>query len=179
MDRYGEYDDENRGYRERRSSNKSTLVVLGVGALALGVCMVVCGGFVYLAAKKLGDGMSNFGTAVQQAAQQAQQQQESLAAQATAEAFMQDVAAGNTDAAYARTTKSFQARQTGVQFRDFVNQNPVLKNYQLDSLDDPEFTTPLSATFDGAVLGPNGDVTFTLVLTKDGQGWKVDRFTIP
>jgi hypothetical protein len=180
MDRQEEYDDDDRGYRERRSSNKSTLAVLGIGAVVLGVCLVVCGGLVYLAAIAIRDGMNGFSTTMQQAIQQGQQMQQDVQlAQTTADAFMQEVSGGRLDAAYARTTKDFQARRTLPQFHDFVNQNAALKNYQPDSMDDPTLTPQLSATFEGTVLGPNGEIAFTLVLIKDGQMWKVDRFTIP
>jgi hypothetical protein len=180
MDRYGEDDDDDRNYRERRSSNKSTLVVLGIGAVVLGVCLLVCGGFAYMAAIAIRDGMTGFSTTMQQAVQQAQQMQQDLQiTQTTADGFMQDVAGGRLDAAYARTTKDFQAGQTLAEFRAFVNQNPALKNYKPDSMDKPTFTAPLSATLEGTVRGPNGEVAFTLGLMKDGQVWKVDRFTIP
>jgi hypothetical protein len=181
MDRYREYDDDDRGYREpRSSSNKSTLVVLGIGALILGVCLVVCGGLVYFAAKAFQDGVASFNTSMQQAMQQAQQMQQDVQlAQSAADAFMQDIADGKHDAAYARTTKDFQLRQTRIEFRAFVDQNPALKNYQDDSLDGPNFTAPLSATIEGTLPGPNGEIAFTLMLIKEGQAWKVDRFTIP
>ncbi|HEY1861142.1 MAG TPA: hypothetical protein VGG61_12345 [Gemmataceae bacterium] len=180
MNRYEEEDDYDRDHRERRSSNKSTLMVLGVGAAILGVCLLACGGLFYLAAKVIGEGMAAISTNMQQAMQQAQQmQQEMQAVQTTADAFLGDIAAGRLDGAYARTTKDFQARRTLPQFRAFVSQNPALKNYQADSLDEPNFTSALSATFEGTVRGPNGDVAFTLVVTKDEQVWKVDRFTIP
>jgi hypothetical protein len=180
MNRYEEEDDYERGNRERRSSNKSTLVVLGIGAAILGVGLLACGGLVYLAAKVIGEGMAAISTNMQQAMQQAQQmQQEMQAVETTADAFLGDIAAGRLDGAYARATKDFQARQTLPQFRAFVSQNPALKKYQANSLDEPNFTSPLSATFEGTVPGPNGDIAFTLVLIKDGQLWKVDRFTIP
>jgi hypothetical protein len=178
MDRYGDYDDDDRGSRQRNSSNKSTLMVLGIGAAVLGVCLLICGGLFYLGLRMFRDGMANFGTAIQQAAEQAQQMQGMQDAESTAEAFLQDIAGGQVDSAYARTSKDFQARQTPPQFRAFVNQNPALQKYEGDSLDQLKFAPP-SATFTGMVPGPNGDITFTLVVVKDGQAWKVDRFTIP
>jgi hypothetical protein len=99
-------------------------------------------------------------------------------AQTVAEEFLQDVAGGQVDGAYASTTRNFQTRQTLPQFREFVSQNPALQKYDADSLDEPTMT-PRSATFAGTLAAPNGDVGFTLVVIKEGLVWKVDRFAIP
>jgi hypothetical protein len=180
MERYREYDDDERDYRMPRSSNKSSLVVLGVGAVVLGVCLVACGGLIYMAAVAFQNTMAGFSTTMQQAMLQTQQMQQDIGlAQSTADAFMQDIADGHIDDAYARTTKDYQARQTLAGLRAFVNQNPALKNYDENSLEEPTLTAPQAVTVEGTVRGPNGEIAFTLGLVKEGQAWKVDRFTIP
>jgi hypothetical protein len=154
--------------------------VLGIGAVVLGVCLVACGGLAYLAATIFQNTMAGFSTSMQQAMQQAQQMQQDVGlVQSTADSFMQDIAAGRLDSAYGRTTKDYQSRQTLAALRAFVSQNPALKNYEAGSLGEPNFTNFVSATIEGTFAGVNGEVAFTLVLIKDGQVWKVDRFTIP
>jgi len=180
MERNRENDDDDRDFRRPRSSSKSPLIVFGIGAVVLGVCLVACGGLFLLGMKAFQNTMAGFSTSMQQAAQQAQQMQQDFGlAQSTADSFMQDLAAGRFDSAYARTTKDYQSRQTLAALRAFVSQNPALKNYESNSLDEPNFTNFVSATIEGTVTGANGEVAFTLVLNKDGQVWKVDRFTIP
>src|SRR5438445_9126825 len=118
MRRHREYDDDDDYGRRPRSSNQTLLVVLGLGACLLCICLVVCAGLFYL-------GMKSFSGAVQDVAAQAQQAaQEEEDAEMAADTFMQDVAANRLNEAYARTTKEYQARLKLAQFRDFVNRNP-------------------------------------------------------
>jgi hypothetical protein len=166
MSRHG--DDDDQDYRERRSSNKTVLVVLGIGAVVICVGLVICGGLVFFGFRALSQGMSSFTTLVN----------EIQAAQAVADTFLRDLGAGRVDEAYANTTKDFQARQSLAAFRDYVSKYPALKNYQSQALtiNNPSATL---ATFQGTASGPNGQVSFTVQVIKDGQTWKVDRFTIP
>ena len=179
MDRYGDYDDDDRGSRQRNSSNKSTLMVLGIGAAILGVCLLACGGLVYLAAKVIGEGMAAISTNMQQAMQQAQQMQEMQEAETTAEAFLEDIAGGFVDAAYARTSKGFQARQTLAQVprvresepRRYRSSTPIRWMNLKSRLNQPLLRERCPAQM---AMSPS-----RLVLIKDGPMWKVDRFTIP
>src|SRR5258708_5896508 len=99
--------------------------------------------------------MKSFSGALQPAIAQAQQAiQDEEDAELAADLFMQDVAANRLNEAYARTTKEYQARLKFVQFRDFVNRNPALKNYQAQSLDQSTFS-PKVAVYIGSVIARN------------------------
>ncbi len=100
--------------------------------------------------------------------------------QAVAETFMADLAAGRVDSAYNSTTQGFRDRQTLQQLRDLVNQNPQLKSFirHSNSLA-PGNISPTLITFHGTINSPTGVVSFTLHVVKEGEQWKVDRFTIP
>jgi hypothetical protein len=174
--RYSDYDDDEYYRKRPRSSNSSLILILGIGAAVLCLCLVVCGGLFYLGMQAFKDGMANAQSAMAQAQLD---MQEHGACDAAADTFMRDVAAGRLKEAYAATTKNFQTRQPLAQFRTFVGQNPALKNYQPDSLEDTDFT-PTMAAYEGSVTAKNGkEVTFTLQLAKDGTTWKIDGFTIP
>jgi hypothetical protein len=47
-----------------------------------------------------------------------------------ADKFMKLIARGGVEPAYAGTTQGFQSRQTLQQFRDLVDKNPALKDYE-------------------------------------------------
>jgi hypothetical protein len=150
------YYDDDREHQTQRSSNKSLLLILGIGAAVLGVCLLVCGGLFYL-------GMKAFSDAVSMANSLPPDREDS---EEVAEQFMSDLADGRVDLAYARTTKEFQGRQPLPQFRAFVGRNPALKNYESDSLV-PTNSSPAMVTFEGSVTGPNGaEVSFTIQVIK-------------
>jgi hypothetical protein len=165
------YYDDDRDSHVQRSSNKSTLLILGIGAAVLGVCLLVCGGLFYLGMKAFSDAMSS-GMANNLPLDMDDSEE-------VADQFMSDIADSRADLAYARTTTEFQQRQPFPQFRAFVGKNPALKNYESDSLRQTNLD-PTKATYVGEVTGPNGArVSFTIQVVKDGEEWKVNRFSIP
>ena len=103
-------------------------------------------------------------------------------AQAAADQFVDEIRAGQIDAAYARTTNSFQAIRTPDQFREFVKQYPALTTYTSRTAGGvfinktPGLTT---ATVRVTVLGPGNSLSFTLILNKQNESWKVDQFNVP
>ena len=103
-------------------------------------------------------------------------------AQATADQFIDEIRAGHVDVAYGRTTNSFQAIKTLHQFRGFVKQYPVLTTYTSRTSGGvfinktPGVTT---ATVKSTVLGPGNSLSFTLMLKKENELWKVDQFSVP
>jgi hypothetical protein len=103
-------------------------------------------------------------------------------AQAASDAFIDDIRAGQIDAAYGRTTNSFQAIKPLDQFRQFVKQYPALATYTSRTPGgvfvnkQPGLTT---ATLRSTVIGPGNSLSFTLVLKKENEEWKVDQFTVP
>jgi hypothetical protein len=169
----GRYYDDEEDYRSRRPSNHSLLLILGVGAGILGVCLVVCAGLFYLGMKAFSDAVSSSMTMA------AGMQAEEDAAEAVANKFLNDVADGRIESAYASTTKAFQDGQPLPLFRNFVDRNPALKNYDPESLLQTSYT-PVLATFEGNATSADGvEISFTIQVVKDGDAWKVDRFTIP
>jgi hypothetical protein len=97
------------------------------------------------------------------------------------EAFLDDLGKGRINEAYSRTTTRFQNDRSLMAFRNFVEQFPALE-------------TPLSGPYGRAVntgftMGSsNASVTFharnskgassfTLLLTKEDDHWKVDHFS--
>jgi hypothetical protein len=169
MGRYSDYDEDDESPRPRSSGGSNKwILILGIIAGVLFVCILVCGGVVYLIYQGVSSAASSVKTAIE----------EMQGSQQAAESFMRDIAGNRVDAAYNSTTKDFQTRQTLAQFRDLVNKNPALKNFQPPLMSNN--FTPASATFQGNVAGQNGMWTsFTVTVIKDGQTWKVDRFTIP
>src|ERR1700687_91227 len=103
MSRSRDYDDEDRDYREPpRSSNKTLLIILGIIAAVICVCVVVCGGLVYYGIRAAQGAATSFSTLINDV----------QTSQVAADTFIRDVAANRLDDAYANTTKDFQARQT-------------------------------------------------------------------
>jgi hypothetical protein len=161
-DRYEEdYDHEPRSIR-KKSSNKTLFIILGVVGGVLLLCILGCVGLAYW-------GFSTFSSLSEPTAE--------------ANAFLDNLKAGQVDAAYARTTRVFKTAQTPQQFQNFVNQYPAL-------------TTQTSRTFTGFNIytgtggsranlhvavnaGPTNAFAFTLVFTQEDGQWKVDQITVP
>jgi ABC-type antimicrobial peptide transport system permease subunit len=152
---------------ESSSSNKTILIVVSIIAGVILVIVASCFGLGYFFLKAISPAMSS----AMQMVNDLQQ------ATATGQQFMADVAADRIDAAYEHTTKDFQKRQDLEAFRKFVAKHPGLKGNL------PNFTNmqPLQGrcTMAFTITGPNGAVTGTLVVIKEGEEWKVDQFTIP
>jgi hypothetical protein len=168
MPRYSDYDDDDDERRPPKSSGsgKTLLIVFGIiGAIVL-ILVVGCGGIVYFVYR----GVSGVVASVKSSIDDIQ------ASQMAADNFMNDVAANRLDTAYKNTTKNFQAQQSLAQFKDFVQKNPGLKSYQQFSLQPINFTSTASS-FQGQVPGQIN--RFSLQVVKEGETWKVDRFTIP
>jgi len=152
----------------RRSSNRSLFLILGIIGGFLCLIVVVCGGAIYLAVRTVLPQWRalTMGDEIQRS-------------ELTAHYFMMKISGGGVDPAYASTTKEFQSRQTLQQFRDLVGKNPSLKDYNGDFARDGDFD-PDKNTYRGTILSEKGKaMSFTVVTVKDGQSWKVDRFTIP
>jgi hypothetical protein len=168
MPRYSDYDDDDDERRPPKSSGagKTLLIVFGIiGGIVL-VLVLGCGGVVYLVYRGMSGAVASFKSTFE----------DMQASQMAAENFMSDVAANRLDAAYKNTTKNYQSQQTLPQFKDFVQKNPGLKNYQPMSLQ-PMNLTSTASSFQGQI--PGQIKGFTVQVVKEGETWKVDRFTIP
>jgi hypothetical protein len=168
MPRYSDYDDDDDERRPPKSSGagKTLLIVFGIiGGIVL-VLVLGCGTIVYFVYR----GVSGVVASVKSSIDDIQ------ASQMAADNFMSDVAANRLDKAYNNTTKNYQSQQRLEQFKDFVQKNPGLKSYRPMSLVAMNFT-PAASSFQGQI--PGQIPQFTVQVVKEGETWKVDRFTIP
>ena len=152
----------------RRSSSRSLFLILGIIGGFLCLILVVCGGAIYLGVRTVLPQWRSItmGDEIQ-------------GSELAAHYFMMKISGGGVDHAYASTTKGFQSRQTLQQFRDLVDKNPALKDYNGEFARDGDFD-PDKNTYRGSIVDLRGTtMKFTVVTVKDGQDWKVDRFTIP
>jgi len=146
---------------KRKSSNRTLFIVLGVVGGVLLILVMGCAGLAYWGVLSLA-GFSDLTT--------------------EADRFLNDLKNGQVDAAYARTTRQFQARQTQAQFQDFVKQYPAL-------------TMQSSRTYTGVnvfagtggsrgivnvtLMGPGNSLSFTLVLSDEDGSWKITQLNMP
>jgi hypothetical protein len=149
-------------YRAAASNIKVLVIVLiclGVfGLLAVGACV----GLGFFAFKKVG--------------------QELDAAKAPAEAFFDQLKAGQIDAAWQSADADFQAQQTLAEFKAFVGRNPNLTNHISRDSSGFNMTTVggiKQATLPYTLTGPPGVSTCTVVVQDSGGGWKVHKLTVP
>jgi hypothetical protein len=93
--------------------------------------------------------------------------------------FLSDLSTGNVDVAYRkRTTETFRQHLPLDEFRAMVQAYPELRDSQASAFTILHEEKGL-ITFKGSVEGPRGSLIVVLdVTTKDGTGWKVDRFTV-
>lgn len=98
-------------------------------------------------------------------------------AQAAIRKFMDDVKAGNADAAYAKTSKRFQAQKTAAVFGNEVGQLGWLASYKEKSLGTS--TLGEKDRFGGQMVftSTEGDTaTAGVDVVKENNVWKVDLF---
>lgn len=142
---------------------KILLLVLSIVGVVVLVVVLGCGGLIYLVVTK-------FIPAVQ-------------SLQTSADAFVQDVRAGQLQSAYGRTTAGFQSRQTFAQFQAFVAQYPALSTHTSLTNGGANISSTTGAGTRGIVrytaIGPNNSLSFTLILVEQNGQWRVDSITIP
>jgi hypothetical protein len=104
------------------------------------------------------------------------------AAQVPAEAFFDQLKAGQLQAAYQSTTADFQAQQAFPQFSGFVALHPNLTGHTSRNMAGFQMTTVnggKQAVLPYTLNGPTGATNCTLTLQDTGGGWKVHRLTVP
>jgi hypothetical protein len=146
--------------RPRKSSSSKTIwIILGIVG---GLFLLVCGGCViagFLIWGKIGGPVK---------------------AQLAAQEFVQELGSMGPEAAYKRTSKGFQSRQSPAQFRAFVDRNPGLKSAQMPTFQvDPNTMSDTSSKFHATIPTASGTIFGTIKMVKEGDEWKVDEFTIP
>lgn len=145
-----------------------TKVIITIVAAVLLVALGTCGVIAYFMIQAISQSFSS----VMQMAQEIQ------FTDAVAKGFVDNLAAGQADAAYELTTKGFQKRQTLEEFKKLLEKHPEFKD-SLRTSAEPTTMGPPKFTFRITMKGPKGEVTSTLHLLKEDARWKVDEFTIP
>ena len=154
--------------RSSSSGTKVVLIVVGVVGGIFVVCVLACVGVAYFgmrAVRDLGE------KAMERVADE-------QAARVVAEPFLTDLIDGKADAAYPQTTQAFKSRLTLQELRDLMAKNATLKK-RTSSWLFAQTVTPQLVVFQGTINGPQGSVNCTIHVAKDGETWKVDRFSIP
>jgi hypothetical protein len=103
-------------------------------------------------------------------------------AQASADAFLDDLKAGRIDAAYASTSNGFRAAQTLDQFRDFVKRLDTLKSQTSRSTVSSRLfqgTGGKQVTLIMTLHAPNNAMSCTLIMVEENGQWKVERLSVP
>ncbi|CAN5374978.1 hypothetical protein BH10PLA2_BH10PLA2_18480 [soil metagenome] len=146
---------------QRRSNKKMVWVIVLAVVLHIGGLMCCCGGF----------GLWTLWSF-----------RELPAVQASASQFLQTLARGDIDGAYRSTSPTFQDATTLAQFHAFVNKYPVLHSQNGTQLRYAQLAGASSGkkAIVGAVATNNNiSISCTIGLAKEGEVWKVERFTVP
>jgi hypothetical protein len=99
-------------------------------------------------------------------------------ARAQARAFLDDLGAGRTEAAFGKTTKDFQQHWDVETLRRMADVTPALKGHTAATFEE-ELTDQGRSIFQGFVTGPNGRAEFRLELVREDGNWKIDRIHFP
>src|SRR5262245_7471665 len=150
------------------SATKIVLIIVGVVGGVLVLCVLGCIGIFYL-------GMRTVKDLGEKAMERIELEQ---AARVVAEAFLMDLCDGKVDAAYTQTTAAFKTRLTLQELKDLVEKNPTFKK-RSNSWVFAQNPTPDLVVFQGTINSPQGSVNCTIHVVKEGNVWKVDRFSIP
>jgi hypothetical protein len=94
-----------------------------------------------------------------------------------ARAQLADIKAGNLDAAYARTTSSYQATHSAAAFAAFVERHPGLKG-NTDSTFMNRKVENNTATLSGTLTHAAGTEVVEYTLAKEGPEWKISGLTV-
>jgi hypothetical protein len=153
---------------ERKSGgNTALIIVLVIGGVFL-VAIAVCGGLGFLFYRSVAPAMQS---AMAQVGEMA-------AAMGEPEVFMQEIAAGQLDAAYGRTSKDYQKRTKVEDFKKFVDANPALKSASRFASN--QSYTPQRTTVHYTLNTADGkSVNVTVQVVKEGEQWRVDSVTVP
>jgi hypothetical protein len=142
---------------------KLLLLILGIVGVIVLLVVVGCGGLIYWAWTRVGP--------------------EFQALRTSADAFVQDIHAGQLQSAYGRTSSGFQMSQTFPQFQAFPAQYPALASYTSLTCTGFNITSMAGVGTRGTVrytaVGPNNSLSFTLILVQQNGQWQVDSFTVP
>ncbi|HEV3145915.1 MAG TPA: hypothetical protein VGZ47_18665 [Gemmataceae bacterium] len=198
-----DYDDDDVAEEPRRrsgsKSNNNSLVMIFaiIGGVAL-VLILVCGGVAFYlvhatkrtvdqaqdkfqenAFKNLEKHQNDFAKEMQDK-KNAEANSDKNKSKDLAESFMQEVKGNRTDAAYKMTSADFQKRMSKNDFAAFVKKNAsALQQFRTFFPDFGGSSTGSTFTFNEKLLVAGaGFHNLTLTVIKEGNGWKVDQFSI-
>jgi len=93
--------------------------------------------------------------------------------------FLNELAVGQVEEAYKGTTAGFRGKQTFVQFKAFVERNPLLTKFtdaQQAPVNNPPGAVRMTIRY---TLSGNGILSLTFQLVKEGEQWRIDGLTSP
>jgi hypothetical protein len=169
--------------RESSGSNTVVIVLAIIGGIVLGI-VLVCGGLAYFVIQKMGPAIDKVVKTVGDVQK----------GKAAAETFIEDIQSNRLDAAYDGTTAGFQSRMSRKEFEELIRKHPDVKDPSIvrkhalrpiiednrahnpNVADIPSFeTVPYTYDFDSAEGEP---MELSLTVTKEGDAFKVDEFTV-
>jgi hypothetical protein len=146
----------------RPQSNTTLWIVLGVAAAFVVLLGLGCGGIALWTFARLAA--------------------DAPAARARADAFLDELKADRVEAAYASTSRGFQANVSLEQFRGMTRAFPALTTHTsrtVQAIRVYSGTGGRQATFRAGLQSPTGALSCTLTLiTEDGE-WKVHHLSVP
>jgi hypothetical protein len=143
------------------SGKKIALILAIVGGVGL-ICLLACGGCGYWMFKAFTTDLP--------------------AAQASANAFLDDLQSSRIESAYGQTTQGFQASMTLQQFRDFLKQYSTFTSQTSRTQNGFRVysgTGGKQATVQMTLRTSNNAMTCTLILMQEGEQWKVHHLSVP
>jgi hypothetical protein len=164
-------------YQERDSGGTNTvLIVLGIVGGVILLVALVCGGIAFLVFRSVGSAAQKFGEVIE--AEQ-KKMEEVAQAQRIVTDFIEDLAAGRLDAAYADTTDRFQARMTKDQLSALVDKHSLIKKHTSVFANADLPAAAGRANFHVTISGAAGTMNCSVEVVKENERWKVDKFTVP
>jgi hypothetical protein len=158
--------------RFERDDNSGKVVLIVIGSVVGGFLLLIlaCAGLtfflVYRASQQMGPAL--------------QAQGELMAAQGTAQMFLNQLSWGQVNDAYNTTTAGFRGRQTLAEFQAFLQRNPLLTKFtaaEPDPVNNAPGAQRLTLPF---VLTAGNDITKVSVhVVREGNDWRVDNVTVP
>jgi hypothetical protein len=168
--------------RESSGSNTVVIVLAIIGGIVLGI-VLVCGGLAYFVIQKMAPAINTFAKTIGDVQK----------GKAAAETFVDDIQSNRVDAAYDSTTAGFQSRMSREEFEELIRKHPELQdpdivrkqalrpnietNHSGDNVADiPSFeTVPYTCGFEST---EGVTMELSLTVTKQGDAFKVDQFTV-
>src|SRR6516162_8714525 len=169
--------------RESSGSNTVVIVLAIIGGIVLGI-VLVCGGIAYFAIQKMAPAFNAV----------AQTIGDLKTSTVTAQAFIDDIQSKRLDDAYDATTAGFQSRVSRKEFDALIRKHPELQdstivrkqalraNFENHQPGDPNVaeiptfqTVTYTCDFESA---DDEQMELSLTVTKQGETFKVDQFTV-